>query len=628
MSLVRSQADALYLDRIASPQYNYFMRYKVSAKSTVRGYAFGEFVRTEHVGRKNYHEGKGSSGSIRGFLLPVFLGVLLLVLSGRLFQVMLFQGEYYRALSDSNRVRTTIIHAPRGIIFDRNEQPLVYNMPGFRKTLNGKTALLDREHALELLAKGDKSLEVDSLRQYPYKEAFSHVVGYIGQISETQLQDPAFSAYQAGDLLGKEGIEQEYEESLRGIDGKKLSEVDATGKPIRDLGTTDPISGRNITTTLDAKLQVAASQAMTNVKKGAVIVSTPKGEILAMVSKPSFDPNLFTLGSGYKTGTTSGYQTVAEVLTDGQSQPLLNRAIGGIYPPGSTFKLVTAIAGLTNNIIDERYQIQDTGMVKIGTFSFGNWYYIQYGKTDGTVDVVKAIKRSNDIFFYRLAEKVGVDTLSKTAAQFGIGKTLGIDLPGEAKGLLPTQSWKKNQIGEQWYLGDTYHYGIGQGYLLTTPLQVNAFTVAIANGGIVYRPRLIEKNENPIIAKLSLSQHTLNLVYQGMRESCAPTGVAWPLFNLKVKNSKLAIDGKNFLAAPIGSGSAAVKKDERIITVACKTGTAQHGGEKDLPHAWITLFAPAENPQVVVTVLNESSGEGSNEAAPIAKKVLEEWFSR
>lgn len=606
------------------------MRYKVSARSTVRGHAFGEFIHTQHMGRRNYHEAKGSAGSLRGFLLPIFLGIVLLILVGRLLQVMLFQGTYYRSLSDSNRVRTIIIHAPRGIIFDRNGQPLVFNTPGFRKIMNGNITLLTRDQALELLAKGDKQLEVDSLRQYPYKEAFSHVVGYIGQISDTQLKDAEFIDYQSGDLLGKEGVEQEYEQSLRGTDGKKLSEVDASGKPIRELGTTDPLSGRNITTTLDGKLQLAAFQAMSAVKKGAVVVSTPQGQILAMVSKPSFDPNLFTLGNSYKTGTTSGYHTITEMLTDGQSQPLLNRAISGAYPPGSTFKLVTAIAGLANNIIDDHYQIQDTGMVKLGTFSFGNWYYIQYGRTDGSVNVVRAIQRSNDIFFYKLAEKVGVDTLSKTAAQFGVGKPLGIDLPGEAKGLLPTQEWKEKIMGESWYLGDTYHYGIGQGYLLTTPLQVNAWTVAIANGGTVYKPRLVEKNEDPTLAKLGLSQHTIELVHTGMKEACIPGGVAWPLFNFKVKNAKLPIDNKDFFAVPAGTESAALKdaKDYRKITVACKTGTAQQGGEKDLPHAWITLFAPAEHPQIVVTVLKEASGEGSNEAAPIAKKILEEWFSR
>jgi penicillin-binding protein 2 len=417
-----------------------------------------------------------------------------------------------------------------------------------------------------------------------------------------QLKEKKYVSYGSSDFLGKEGIEQSYESSLRGVDGKELIEVDAMGKPVRKLGVTDPLPGKDITTTIDADLQKATYEAMSTAKKGSVIVSTPKGQILALVSKPSFDPNLFTLGKNYTVSTTSGYQHVSDVLLDGENQPLLDRSIAGTYPPGSTFKLVTALAGLENNIIDKSFSIQDSGILKLGTFSFGNWYYLQYGKTDGTVDVIKAIKRSNDIFFYTLAQKVGVDRLSATARQFGVGQVLGIDLAGEAKGIVPTQKWKQEYMKEQWYLGDTYHYGIGQGYLLTTPLQVNEWTQVIANGGTVYRPRLVEKNQDPIIAKVPIQEESLRLVRQGMIESCAPGGVAWPLFQFTVQNATLKIDGKNILEAPVSSTSAK-KKNEKIVTVACKTGTAQHGDEHTKPHAWITLFAPAYNPEIVVTVI-------------------------
>ncbi|MDZ4227752.1 MAG: penicillin-binding transpeptidase domain-containing protein, partial [Candidatus Levybacteria bacterium] len=225
------------------------------------------------------------------------------------------------------------------------------------------------------------------------------------------------------------------------------------------------------------------------------------------------------------------------------------------------------------------------------------------------------IQRSNDIFFYKLAAMVGVDKLSFFAEKFGLGKKLGIDLTGEQTGIVPTQEWKKETIGENWYLGDTYHYGIGQGYLLTTPLQVNILTQAIANEGIIYKPHLLR---NPAFAKAStfanasadrsagkekfLSKGTIDLIKEGMIGSCSDGGVAWPLFDFKVKNNS--------------------------VSIACKTGTAQHGDEDTLPHAWITLFAPADNPEIIVTVLSESSGEGSNIAAPIAKKILEEWFGR
>jgi penicillin-binding protein 2 len=302
---------------------------------------------------------------------------------------------------------------------------------------------------------------------------------------------------------------------------------------------------------------------------------------------------------------------------------LLDRAIGGVYPPGSTFKLVVAAAGLEDKIIDSNYSIIDTGVLKVGDFSFANWYYTEYGsKESGDVNVVRALARSNDIFFYKLAEKINVDRLSAMAKKFGLGNVSGIDLIGEASGTVPTREWKEANIGESWYLGDTYHFGIGQGFLLTTPLQVNLWTGAIANNGVLQKPHLL-KTENKVSGiKKILSDKTISLIRQGMIASCSTGGVAWPLFDFKVKNSKLKIDGKNFMK--VASSSA----DMRKISIACKTGTAQHGGEKTLPHAWITLFAPAYDPQIVVTVLSESSGEGSNEAAPVAKKILEAYFSK
>jgi penicillin-binding protein 2 len=556
--------------------------------------------------------------------LPFFAVLLFAVLLFRLFFLQVIQGYYYRYLSDNNRTKTVTIHAPRGIILDRNGVPLVYNLPGFRENVNGKTVQIPQDEALGLIAAGKNDLEIDSLRSYPYKDAFAHVLGYVGQISKEELADPLDSDYQAGDIIGKSGIEQQYEPKLRGVDGKQLFEIDAQGNLTRKLGQQDPIAGENITLTLDAKLQQAVFAAMQDVKKGAAIVSTPNGEILALISKPSFDPNLFTMGESYKVASSSGYLTLSDVLLDGQNQPLLNRAIAGTYPPGSTFKLVVASAALKNKIIDENWQVEDTGVLKVGDFSFSNWYYTDYGGTDGEVNIVKGIKRSNDIFFYKLSAKVGVDKVSETAKQFGLGEKLGIDLQGEQPGLVPTQEWKLKNIGEPWYLGDTYHYGIGQGFLLTTPLQVNAWTQAIANNGTLYRPHLLKDLGPQAINTNLLDAHSADLIKEGMVEACSPGGVAWPLFNYAVKNAKLPIDGKNILGVNPASGSA----DMRRVVLACKTGTAENGGNNTLAHAWITLFAPAYNPQIVITVLSENSGEGSNVAGPIAKKILDSWFGR
>ena len=590
------------------------------------GIIFGEHVSTETIKRRgNYLEDKKQKG-MRFYLIPAALGILLFLVLSRMVFLQIVNGSYYRTLSDSNRIKTVIIHAPRGIIFDRNAKPLVFNIPGFRQTISGKTKLIGRDEALSLLGKGEE-LEIDSLRQYPYKEATSHILGYLGQISEEELDDPSFEDYGAGEVIGKMGIEAKYEKFLKGVDGKKLVEVDSTGKVIRDLGKSDPIPGKNIKITLDLELQKKTYEAMKDIKKGAVIATTPKGEVLVLVSLPSFDPNLFTQGSDYKPATESSYLTIDEILNDSKSQPLLNRPISGRYPPGSTFKIVTAAAGLEEGVIDTSYTVEDTGILRIGEFSFANWYFTDYGRTEGEINVVKGIRRSNDIFFYKLAEKVGLEKLSDMAREFQIDEVLGIDLEGEAGGLVPTNDWKIKNIGEPWYLGDTYHIGIGQGYLLSTPLSVNSWAQVIAAGGTLYRPHVFKDLGQKVLNKNLLSQKTVEPIKQGMIQSCSTGGVAYPLFNFKVKNENLKIDGKNFLPAPESTASAK-QSDVRIVTVACKTGTAQHGGEKTLPHAWITLFAPAYNPEIVVTVLAEESGEGSSVAAPIAKEILEEWFLR
>jgi len=592
------------------------------------GFAFGDHIKTEKIKRRSASE--SSRFVIKTFLPILFLFIVVCVCIVRLVYLQLFQGSYYRALSDSNRIRTQVIYAPRGIIFDRNGVPLVFNIPGFRQIIKNpkgkntdRIVFLSKEKALSLIAKGETNIAVDSLREYPYKDVIAHVLGYIGQISIDDLKKKGYVNYSADAFIGKTGIEEEYERLLRGKDGKQLVEVDAYGGKVRPLGQTDPIAGKDITLTLDVKLQKAVYDAAGDIEKGVVIVSKPNGEILAMVSKPSFDSNLFTLDDTYSVASDSAYKTITSVLTDGQNQPLLNRVIGGVYPPGSTFKLVVAAAGLEEEIIDSRYSVTDTGILKVGEFSYANWYYTNYGRKEpGQMNVVRALARSNDIFFYKLAELINVDRISAMAVKFGLGDVMGIDLPGEVKGTVPTREWKDENIGESWYLGDTYHFGIGQGFLLTTPLQVNMLTTVLANHGVLSKPHLSTTGNKELGTKKILSEKTIDLIRQGMIDSCSTGGVAWPLFEMRVENGELRVDGKNFMKAASSSA------DTRQISIACKTGTAQHGGEEALPHAWITLFAPAYDPQIVVTVLSESSGEGSNVAAPVAKRVLEAYFSK
>ena len=593
----------------------------------IHGIAFGEHIKTEKT--KKYHYGEDSHSPMRLSWLFYFLLLFCGLVGLRLFSLQVVNASYYKHLSDGNRTRTVVIHAPRGIILDRNNTPLVLNVPGFRKIDGDKIAFLQREDALSRIAKGEKGIEIDTLRNYPYADVFTHVIGYVGQIDPDTLKQTEFTDYLASDTIGKAGLEQEYEHLLKGDDGKQLVEVDAVGKVIRTLGQTDPISGHDVQTTLDADLQKAVFTAMGRIVKGSVIVSKPDGEVLAMVSKPSYDPNLFTMGEGYHSASPSGYESIASVLLDGQGQPLLDRSISGTYPPGSTFKLVAAVSGLEKKVIDEKYSITDTGIVHLGAFSFSNWYFTEYGRTEvGPVDVSRAIARSNDIFFYKLAELLHVDGISDTASKFGVGKKLTIDLPGEAAGLLPTTEWKEKNIGEQWYTGDTYQYGIGQGYLLTTPLQVNAWTQAIANRGTLYQPHFLLNAKPKVLSSNLVSSKTFDLVQKGMIDACATGGTGWPLFDFTVKNPRLPIDGVNYTEASATSSAkmASMSADLRRVTIACKTGTAQQGDEHALPHAWITLFAPAEKPEVVVTVLNESSGEGSNEAGPVARDILKAYF--
>ncbi len=587
-----------------------------------QGIAFGDHIKTGKI--KRYKHGSEEDLKMRTPFLFILLLLVVGVLSLRLLVLQVASASYYRHLSDGNRTRTLIIHAPRGVILDRYDRPLVYNVPGFRKVSEDKVELIQREEALARIAKGEKGIEIDTLRNYPYKEAFSHVLGYVGQIDAESLKEMQYKDYLVNDVIGKSGLEEMYETQLKGQDGKELIEVDALGKKIKTLGMSDPLSGKEVQTTLDRDLQLVVYDALKDVEKGAVIVSTPKGEILSLVSKPSFDSNLFTMGNSYKVAGDSPYQEVSQILLDGNTQPLLNRAISGVYPPASTFKLIAAAAGLESKVIDENYGIEDTGIVRIGEFSFGNWYFLQYGrKEEGKVDVIRAIARSNDIFFYKLAELLHIDGISEVAQKFGVGVKLGIDLPGEVSGTLPTREWKQRVMKEQWYTGDTYHYGIGQGYLLTTPLQVNAWTQAVANKGMLYRPHLLsDERQQKVLSKDLMTDKTYSLIKQGMIAACEEGGTAYPLFDFSVKNSNLKIDNVDIFPSKKASNSAEMKH----IQVACKTGTGQHGGDETLPHAWITLFAPVANPEVVITVLSEASGEGSTVAAPVAKKILEAWF--
>ena len=551
-------------------------------------------------------EDSSSFGRMLFFVLLLVFG--LGAIFARFFTIIAIEGERYQKLSSGNRIREIKITAPRGIIYDRNQTALVRNIPVFVSE--------DNERFFEEMpASYSAKLREDVGRDYVFSDLFAHILGYIGEIDERDMEGNP--GYKSGDIIGKSGIEKEYDRILRGIDGKELVEVDALGQLVRTLGKVPPNIGKNITLTVDIELQKKVAEVLGE-KMGAVVVQNPvDGAILALYSSPSFDPNKLVQGINI-----SG-------IFNNEKMPLFNRAITGQYPPGSIFKILSALAALETGAISKETRIEDIGVLTVGKFSFGNWYFSQYGKTDGFLNVVGAIKRSNDIFFYKVGEAIGIKKLADWVKKYSyVGVPTGVDLPDEAKGLMPDPLWQKETKGEDWYLGNTYHVAIGQGDLLATPLQVNSWTNIIANNGKLCRPH-IAMDDTPGERRgkckdLEIKKENIALVREGMRQACTTGGTGTPLFDFTVENESLTIDGVDFLK-PVESTISAKKRVE--IPVGCKTGTAEFGTVKGKSHAWFTIFAPFVHPQISITVLVEGGGEGSTVAAPIAKKILEKWFS-
>lgn len=519
------------------------------------------------------------------------LGVALLI--ARLGELQVIKGAYYKDLADGNRIRRVAIPAPRGQILARTGEIIAGNKEikkrivfdpkeGYKKIDDTKEAPLD-----EVIS--------EWTRNYPYGSDFGHVTGYVGQVSQDEAgkTDPdclGKGPRKAGNLIGKIGLEAQFDCSLRGIDGEELIEVNASGKKIRVLGTKNPVPGENIITTFDAGLQRKTALSMQG-KVGAAVITNGKGQVLSLVSSPSYDPNVF-VQDDFIANKKKG-----ELLTD-PNLPLFNRAISGEYHPGSIFKIVTASAALEEGKITPDFTFDDQGIIKIGDFSYSNWYFSQYGGKEGVIGLTKAIARSTDTFFYKVGELTGVDLLDKWATKFGLGIKTGVGLGGEAAGLVPTPAWKRQVKGELWFLGNTYHMAIGQGDLTVTPLQANAIASVVSTNGKLCEPRILA--DNVPCKDLGIKKETITEIKTGMIGACSTGGTAFPFFDFKPQ-------------------------------VACKTGTAETN-EKDKTHAWFNAIAPADvainQPQIVTTVLVEKGGEGSAVAAPIAKDIISYWVGR
>jgi len=573
------------------------------------GQGFSDFVRREqHHGQVADIEQGLRRSVVAPRVVPLFIifTLVLSILFIRLTWVTIVKGTYYRGLADGNRVREVITWAQRGVIYDRFGEVLTTNKPIYRKgswsKKEGQTYLYYSQEEYIKLESENNSQDIEEFvtREYPYSDIFSHVLGYVGEVDEKDVE----SGKKLGSLIGKTGLEQTYDQELRGREGKVLVETNSLGDSLKELDRVDPHPGTNLHTTLDLSLQKKSAKAMED-KPGAVIVSIPDtGEILVLYSNPSFNPNEFV----------NRDSRVNSYFKDPQ-RPLFNRSIGGLYPPGSTFKLISAAAALEKGSVDASTIFVDNGIIEVGPYKYRNWYFTQYGRTEGEVDIVKALSRSVDTYFYELGGVTGIESIATYAKKFGLGQTTGIKLPGELPGRMPDPDWKQATKNDRWYLGDTYITSIGQGDILVNPLQVNLFTSVIANQGKLCKPQLIEGS--PSCTDLKLSPETLKLIKAGMTKACEPEGTGFPLFNFTV--------GPNGPVDPWATASAKLKDKLVSIPTACKTGTAEFGN-KDKTHAWFTVFAPVENPEIVVTVLLEEGGSGSQDAAPIAKEILGEYF--
>lgn len=549
----------------------------------------------------NFRPSRPTEHHIRIYLIPLGIAFFFLIFLTRLFQLTIVKGTYYQFIAENNRIREILIPGKRGTIYDRKGHRIVYSKA--RKLESGKAQL--SKDPFE--------------RLYPDGPSLAHVLGYRQIASEKYISHDACQQPLAlNDKVGIQGAESLFECHLRTIKGKRLVEVDAQGKAIRTISQVEPQSGKPLKLSIDGALQQKAYEIIdTNAittgvkvdiskKKVAVVGLNPHtGEVLLLVSYPSYDPHDFEVGS----------QKSAQYFTD-KAKPLFNRALLGTYPPGSVFKPFVAAGALEEKAITEDETIQDNGFIQAGPIRFHNWFYNQYGKTDGAVDLRKGLQRSNDIYFYTIGERMTPEHIKKWAGIFGFGKPTGIAFP-EASGLIPTDFWKRETIGEKWYLGDTYNLSIGQGYLLTTPLQIAHASSAFANDGKICQPQILRldapenadllPSDKPVCKDIGLSQKTITAVREGMKQACQTGGTGWPFFNFGIPAGKSASDSAR-------------------IEVGCKTGTAQSHHENSDPHAWFTVFAPYDDPEIILTVMVEEGGEGSNVAAPIAKEILNAYF--
>ncbi len=581
--------------------------------------------------------------------LQTMLGLcflLFVILLGRMVYLQLWRGEYYTKQSDGNRLRQSRIIAPRGLIFDKNGKELVNNLPGYAvvlqkqadykpETLQHISQLLgipvevikkkikeSQNYYEPILLKSDLSLEmvtkieeqrrympevmlsVQPIRNYPYKELGVHALGYVGEVSSYEIEKGLFKNVTQGSIVGKSGLEKSYDKILRGEDGAFMEEVDVAGNVVKHYDSVQPVPGKNLQLTLDFRLQqsledftdkhlafLRSSGLAPRARAAAVVALDPRnGAVRAMVSRPGYDPNLFVHGISSKDWNR---------INNDDSYPLNNKVISGEYPPGSTFKIVTGSAAFELNKVGLNEPIYDGGFHPLVP-TMGN----AGGEVLGWLTFISALAMSDNVYFYELGNRVGIDNIAKYARLYGFGEKTGIDLEGESKGLVASKQVKREIWNEDWRLGDTFNAAIGQGFNLTTPMQLSVMLSIVANGGIKYQPYLVDSILNadgsffdrPKRAEakhIDVSQQTIDYMRQGMSATTKEGGTA-----------------SYFSQLP--------------KPIAGKTGTAENSHGRD--HGLFVAYGPVEDPELVVVCIVEQGGFGSTAAGPIVYKAFEEYF--
>jgi len=623
--------------KIPNPNYQIHM-------SSLR-FSKGSFVESSFSVRKK----------IKVYVVLVVISFLVVLM--RVWYLQILKGEDFMGQSEENRIRKISLPDYRGTIKDRHGKTIVNIRPSFSLYVTPEDAenlsssleilsglieidegkvrddILQSPSFKDVLMKRDISrkevayieenkmllpgirIKVEPIRSYVHKNFASHILGYLGEVSKVELKNPKFGRYEQGDMIGKNGLEKIYEFDLRGQKGFKEIEVDVSGRELKMLRKLSPKTGNSLVLTLDNRVQEKLEKLMDGVSEenptegSAVVMKVQSGEIIAMASKPSFDPNFLATGISRKKWKS---------LIRDEKTPLQNRAIDGQYPPASTYKLITAYAALSEKVIEPEETIFCPGQFPLGKRNYRCWKK----KGHGHMNLHDALVQSCDVYFYTLGHKLGIDNLAKYANKLGLGEITGIELKGEKPGLVPSRLWKKKVKNEIWFPGETISASIGQGYNLVTPLQSVSMISAIASGGLLVRPHLVKRIEdfNGSLIKEFFPEVKQNIEIDPEVLKHLKEGLRGVVHDMR------------------GTGHRARLKN---ITVSGKTGTAQVVGmkeseedepEEEIPyahrdHAWFVAFAPYEKPEVAISIIIEHGGHGGETAAPIAKKVLETYFN-